>query len=129
MANKKNVARKLFEDYSNNGYVYDPEYPNYGSVDELMSTIDEGFDNLTNESNYSNDDDLINDLTSLAEMAQQVLDADSIEDCLDKNQKDMVYAIIYDGHIHPNDLSDTELADVITEISNKAKIALRDYDL
>lgn len=124
---RNNIARKLFEGYDN--YDYNPEYPNYGSLEELLSSVDDSFNTLMSEDNYSNDDDLINDLTSLAEMDKQMLNANSIDDCLDKNQKDIVYAIVYNDHIHIQDLTDTELADIITEISSQAKLALRDYDL
>lgn len=123
---RNSIANKLFEEYAND---IDKEYPNYGSLEELLQWTDESFANIMNEDNYSNDDELIDDLSSLAEMDKQVLNADSIDDCLDEDQKNLVYAIIYDGHIHPEDLTDTELADVITEINTQAKLALRDYDL
>ena len=124
--NRATVAKRLFEGFDED--MLDPEFPNYGDIEELKSSVETSFDNLIMSKNsYRNEDDRMHDLELLADMRRAIIDEDDPM-ALSQEQRELVCMIVYDAHIHPDDLSDTELANVIVTLSNLAKLELRDYE-
>ena len=124
--NRATVAKRLFEGFDED--MLDPEFPNYGDIEELKSSVETSFNNLIMSKNsYRNEDDRMHDLEILADMRRAIIDEDDPM-ALSQEQRELVCMIVYDAHIHPDDLSDTELANVIVTLSNLAKLELRDYE-
>lgn len=124
--NRATVAKRLFEGFDED--MLDPEFPNYGDIEELKSSVETSFNNLIMSKNsYRNEDDRMHDLELLADMRRAIIDEDDPM-ALSQEQRELVCMIVYDAHIHPDDLSDTELANVIVTLSNLAKLELRDYE-
>lgn len=124
--NRSTVAKRLFEGFDED--MLDPEFPNYGDIEELKSSVETSFNNLIMSKNsYRNEDDRMHDLELLADMRRAIIDEDDPM-ALSQEQRELVCMIVYDAHIHPDDLSDTELANVIVTLSNLAKLELRDYE-
>ena len=124
--NRATVAKRLFEGFDED--MLDPEFPNYGDIEELKSSVETSFNNLIMSKNsYRNEDDRMHDLELLADIRRAIIDEDDPM-ALSQEQRELVCMIVYDAHIHPDDLSDTELANVIVTLSNLAKLELRDYE-
>lgn len=124
--NRSTVAKRLFEGINED--MLDQEFPNYGDIEELKSSVETSFNNLIMSKNsYRNEDDRMHDLELLADMRRAIIDEDDPM-ALSQEQRELVCMIVYDAHIHPDDLSDTELANVIVTLSNLAKLELRDYE-
>ena len=124
--NRSTVAKRLFEGIDED--MLDPEFPNYGDIEELKSSVETSFNKLImNKNSYRNEDDRMHDLELLADMRRAIIDEDDPM-ALSQEQRELVCMIVYDAHIHPDDLSDTELANVIVTLSNLAKLELRDYE-
>lgn len=117
-----NPTKRVFEGYDKD--INDDnleEFPNYGSESELYNTVKRSFEQcMLSEDSYDDENDRFSDLGRLSQMNNTLMKNKNDVSKLDSDQLEMVYMIVYNSHINPTDLTDTELLAVVNYISGFA---------